>query len=152
VDADVDDVGDDPERPVLQDLRGASGTVTPALARAAAPVDREALLERRGGDAELLADVTRLFLESCPAGVSAIKAAIDDHDAGGLRTTAHALRGAAANLSAGALCDAAETLEQLGAQSRLEPAEAAWRQLSVEAAAVMDTLRHFDGVIQEVSL
>jgi two-component system sensor histidine kinase/response regulator len=132
--------------------QGASGTATPALVRTAAPVDREALLERLGGDAELFSEVTRLFLEFCPAGVSAIKAAIDDNDADRLRATAHALRGTAANLSAGALCDAAETLEQLGAQSRLEPAEAAWRQLFVEAAAVMDTLRHFDGAIQEVSL
>ena len=90
----------------------------------------------------------RLFLEFCPSGVAAIKAAIDAHDAGALRTAAHALRGAAANLSAGALCDAAQTLERLGAESRLEPAEAAWRRLSVEAAAVMDTLRRFDGVHQ----
>jgi two-component system sensor histidine kinase/response regulator len=111
------------------------------------------VLERLGGDAELFADVTRLFLEFCPAGVSAIKAAIDNNDAAELRTTAHALKGAAANLSAGALCAAAQTLERLGAESRLEPAEAAWRQLSVEAAVVMDTLRRLDGVVsQEVTV
>jgi signal transduction histidine kinase/CheY-like chemotaxis protein/HPt (histidine-containing phosphotransfer) domain-containing protein len=144
-------------KPINQDLliavveQGALGTAAtaPAPARTAAPVDHEALMVRLGGDAELFADVTRLFLEFCPVGVSAIKAAIDDKDAGGLRTTAHALRGAAANLSAGALCEAAHTLERLGAESRLEPAEAAWRQLSVEAAAVMDTLRRFDGVASQ---
>jgi CheY-like chemotaxis protein len=125
-------------------------TAAPTLARTVAPIDFEAVLARLGGDAALLADVTRLFLEFCPAGLSAIKAAIDDHDAGGLSTTAHALRGAAANMSAGALCDAAQTLERLGAESRLEPAEAAWRRLSVEAAAVIDTLRNFEAVNQEV--
>jgi CheY-like chemotaxis protein len=130
--------------------QGALGTIAPVV-RAAAPVDCEAVLQRLGGDAELFADVVRLFLESCPAGVSAIKAAIDDQDAGRIRTTAHALRGAAANLSATALCEAAQTLERLGAESRLGPAEAAWRTLSVEAAAVMQTLRHFDGVNQRVS-
>jgi two-component system, sensor histidine kinase and response regulator len=109
------------------------------------------LLERLGGDVALVADVSRLFLEFCPGGVSAIKAAIDNHDAGRLTTTAHALKGAAANLSARALSDAAQTLERLGAELRLEPAEAAWRRLSVEAAAVMDTLRQFDGVKQEVA-
>ena len=84
---------------------------------------------------------TRLFLEFCPVSVAAIKAAIDDADAPALRKAAHAMRGAAANLSAGALSEAAQTLERLGAQSRLEPAAAAWRQLSAEATAVMAALR-----------
>jgi two-component system sensor histidine kinase/response regulator len=132
--------------------QGAPGTVAPAVAPAPAAIDYEALLDRLGGDTELFADITRLFLETCPAGVSAIKAAIDDNDADGLRIAAHALRGAAANLSAGSLCDAAQTLERLGAESRLEPAGAAWRRLSVEAAAVMDALRRFDGITEEVSL
>jgi len=133
--------------------QGALGMAAPApvLARQASPIDSQAVLERLGGDSELFADVARLFLESCPAGVSAIKAAIDDRDAAALMKAAHALRGAAANLSAGALCDAAQILERLGAESRLEPAEAAWRRLSVEAAAVMDELRHFDAVNQGVS-
>jgi CheY-like chemotaxis protein len=133
--------------------QGAAGTAAAApAARSVAPVDTEALLERLGGDTELLADVSRLFLESCPAEVSAIKSAIDGHDADGLRTAAHKLRGAAANMSAGPLCEAAQTLEQLGAESRLETAPAAWRRLSLEAVAVMDTLRRFDGVNHEVSL
>jgi two-component system sensor histidine kinase/response regulator len=132
--------------------QSALGTPAPARTRSVPPVDTEALLERLGGDAELLADVSRLFLESCPAEVSAIKAAIDGNDAVGLRTSAHKLKGAAANLSAGALFDAAQTLERLGEESRLEPAQAAWRRLSVEAAAVMDTLRRFDVISQEVSL
>jgi two-component system sensor histidine kinase/response regulator len=131
--------------------QGAAGTVAAAPPRQAVAVDCEALMERLGGDAALFADLTRLFLEFCPAGVSAIKAAIDAHDAAGLTTTAHALRGAAANLSAVALCEAAQTLERLGAESRLDPAEAAWRRLAVEAAAVMNTLRHFDPITQEVS-
>jgi two-component system, sensor histidine kinase and response regulator len=129
----------------------ATGIAAPPLAPPTAPVDYDTLLERLGGDVELVADVTRLFLEFCPSGVSAIKAAIDNHDASGISATAHALKGAAANLSARALCDAAQTLERLGEESRLEPAEAAWRRLAVEAAAVMETLRHFDGVHQEVA-
>jgi HPt (histidine-containing phosphotransfer) domain-containing protein len=132
--------------------QGAAGMVVPAPVRRTAPVDYATLLERLGGDVELVVDVTRLFLEFCPAGVSAIRTAIDNHDAGGIMTTAHALKGAAANLSADALCDAAQTLERLGSESRFEAADAAWRQLSVEAAAVMDTLRHFDGVHLETTL
>ena len=129
---------------------GASETMPTAPARAAGPVDCDAMLARLGGNAGLFADVSRLFLEYCPAGLSAIKAAIDGHDADALTSASHALRGAAANLSADALCDAAHTLERLGEESRLEPAEAAWRRLSVEAAAVLETLRHFDRVHQRV--
>ena len=128
--------------------QGASGSV-PTATLGPSPVDRMALLARLGGDRDLLAEVTRAFLESCPADVSAIKVAIDDKNASTLRTAAHALRGAAANMSADALSDAAQTLERLGEESRLEPADAAWRLLSVEAAAVMDSLRKFDTVSQE---
>jgi CheY-like chemotaxis protein len=121
-----------------------------APARAAASADREPVPARLG-DRALDAGVRSAFLEFCPIGVSAIKAAIDANDADALRATAHALQAAAANLSAGALSAAAETLERLGAESRLKPAEAAWRQLSVEAAAVMDTLRRAADVSREVS-
>jgi hypothetical protein len=40
------------------------------------------------------------------------------------------------------LSDAAQTLERLGAEGRLDAAEAGWRQLSVEAAMVIDALGH----------
>jgi CheY-like chemotaxis protein len=133
--------------------QGQSGTAAPARAPAAvASLDRAAMMRRLGGDLELLADVTSLFLEDCPMRVAAIKAAIDARDADGLRAAAHALKGVAANLSATGLFEAAQILERLGAESRLEPAEAAWRRLSTEAASVMDTLRQPGGLaVQEAS-
>jgi signal transduction histidine kinase/DNA-binding response OmpR family regulator len=130
---------------------GESGAA-PASTRAAMPADRERVLEPLGEAPTRDVNVRSAFLTFCPIGVSAIKAAIDANDAGALRAAALALKHAAANMSAGALSAAAETLERLGAESRLEPAEAAWRQLSVEAAAVMDALRRFDAVGEEVSV
>jgi two-component system sensor histidine kinase/response regulator len=126
--------------------------IVPATAAASAPaapavtaaVDRDRLMERLGGDEELLIDVVRIFLDDCPVRLAAIKAAVDSRDAERIRTTAHALKGAAANLSAQGLFEAAAMLERLGAESRLEPAEAAWRQLSVEATSVIDALRRFE--------
>jgi signal transduction histidine kinase/CheY-like chemotaxis protein len=126
--------------------QGESGTAGPATAPAVVSLDRAAMMHRLGGDLELFADVTSLFLEDCPIRVAAIKAAIDAHDADGLRAAAHALKGVAANLSAAGLFEASQILERLGAESRLEPAEAAWRRLSAEAASVMDTLRQPDGL------
>ena len=81
-----------------------------------------------------MTDVIRVFLEDLPVRLAAIRDAVTSRDADGLRAAAHALKGAAANLSAGGLFEAASVLERLGAESRLDAAEAAWRPLSVEAS------------------
>jgi CheY-like chemotaxis protein len=119
---------------------GASPVATRPAA-AAAPIDREQLMARLGGDEDLLIEVAQLFIEDCPSRLGAIKSAIDARDAGAVRTTAHALKGAAANLSAARLLAATQTLERLGIEGRMDAAPAAWRLLSVEAAAVIDVLR-----------
>jgi HPt (histidine-containing phosphotransfer) domain-containing protein len=63
-----------------------------------------------------------LFLEDCPARLAAIKLAIDRGDADQIRETAHALKGAAGNLSATGLFEAASTLERLGGEHRIDAA------------------------------
>jgi two-component system, sensor histidine kinase and response regulator len=103
--------------------------------------ERAAALERLGGDRALLSEVIQLFLEDCPIRVAAIRAAIDLRDAEGLCSEAHALKGAASNLSAVSLFETAEILEQLGRDGRFDAADAACRRLSDEAAHVLDTLR-----------
>ena len=105
------------------------------------PIDRPALLDRLGGDEGLLTEVSRVFLEDCPGRLAAIRSAIEARDADRVRTSAHALKGAAANLSARGLFEAASTLERLGAESRLDAAEAASRLVAAEASNVMDALR-----------
>jgi two-component system, sensor histidine kinase and response regulator len=105
------------------------------------PLDRVSALERLGGDEQLYEKVVTLFLEDCPARLAAIKSAVDDQHGERIRTTAHALKGAAGNLSAHGLYAAASTMERIGAEMRLEAASAAWRQLSAEASCLMDVLR-----------
>jgi PAS domain S-box-containing protein len=123
---------------VEQDRTGPGAPAVPE------PVDRIAFLERLGGDEELMVDVIRLFLVDCPQRLADIKAAVDQRDAERLRTSAHALKGAAANLSAGGLFQAAGILERLGKEARLDAAPAAWRALSTEASLAMDVLRRFE--------
>ena len=101
-------------------------------------------MTRLGGDVDLLADVTQIFLDDCPKRLAAIKNAVDLKDAELIRTTAHALKGAAGTLSATAVFEAAQTLERLGTEGRLEPAEAAWRILATEASNLMDIFRQMD--------
>ena len=111
----------------------------------AVPVfDHATVMARLDGDEALFNEVIQLFLEDCPAQLTVIKAAIDSGDADGLRMAAHTLKGAAGNMSAKKLFEAAQTLERLGAAGRLEAARAAWRTLSAEAVQVMDTLRRYE--------
>jgi HPt (histidine-containing phosphotransfer) domain-containing protein len=106
--------------------------------------DRAAILERLGGDEELLSDVIGLFVADCPARLNAIKAAVMARQPDAIRAEAHALKGAAGNLAATRLFNAAEVLERIGAESRLDAAEGAWRMLSKEASLVLDALRRFE--------
>jgi len=116
----------------------------PAGASGATPLNvfnPAALLERLGGDEPLLAKVADLFLEDCPVRLTAIKAAVDARSAEGIRTEAHALKGAAASLSVSELVEAARILEQIGADGRVEAAGAAWERVAAEAARAMEALR-----------
>jgi len=116
----------------------------PSSPAAASALDRSAILERLDGNEALLADVIGLFLDDCPARLRAIKAAVDARDSESIRIEAHGLKGAAGNLSALGLFNAAQILERIGAEARLDAADAAWRLLSMEAGQALDALRHFE--------
>ncbi len=103
--------------------------------------ERDAALERLGGDSQLLSEVIQLFLVDCPLRLAAIKTAVEARNADALCREAHGLKGAAGNLSAVSLFETAEILEQLGREQRFDAAEAAWRKLSDEATNVLDALR-----------
>ena len=130
---------------VEQEAQEAEWAGSPVASNPEASVDRAELMERLDGDQALLADVIAIFLDDCPRRLTAIKAAVDQGDAVRIEAAAHALKGAAGNLSAAALFDAAQTLERIGAEGRLSAAEPAWRRLAMEAAHVMDTLHRFEG-------
>ena len=107
---------------------------------AMASFDEAELLERTSGSAEIAAEVMRLFLDDCPVRLSAIEAAVRGGDAEELRLAAHALKGAAGNLSATGTCQAADALERIGAEGRMDAAAAAWEHLSIEAGRLLEDL------------
>jgi two-component system sensor histidine kinase/response regulator len=118
---------------------------TVAPAGAASPTfDRTAALQRLEGNEALLSNVIGGFLDDCPAHLNAIKAAVDAKDPETIRREAQRLKGVASNLSASGLFDAAEILERVGAESRLDAADAAWRRLSMAASEVLTTLRQHE--------
>ncbi|MDQ3069983.1 MAG: ATP-binding protein [Acidobacteriota bacterium] len=106
-----------------------------------APVDHDALMRRLGGDAELLTDVVQLFLAECPVRLSEIRDAVAAGDRDQIRFTAHALKGAAGNLSATALAAAAGALEQLGVDGDIHAAAEASHRVMVEADRTTAYLR-----------
>jgi PAS domain S-box-containing protein len=103
--------------------------------------DRSRLLDRLSGDDQLLADIVQIFLEDGPLRVVSLRAAVDSADASRIRSEAHALKGAAGNISASALFRAARALETMAAEHRLDGAETAYADLSREAERLLDHLQ-----------
>ena len=110
---------------------------------AAMPAVSDQLLARVGGDHELLAEISRLFVDDAPNHLERIGAAIAARDGEALRRAAHALKGAAANFDADHVVDAARRLEEIGRDGDLTGHEAVWRTLTVEIDRLLSTLRRF---------
>ncbi|MCC7498364.1 MAG: Hpt domain-containing protein [Bryobacterales bacterium] len=77
-------------------------------------LDREAALDRVGGDLELLQEVAALFLEEYPALLSHIREAVVAGDALALEHSAHSLKGSVSNFGAESAHEAAFQLELAG--------------------------------------
>ena len=92
------------------------GTSSPAHAATdnASSDQHAAILARVGGDRELLAEISRLFVDDAPRHLEKIRQALDARDGESLRRAAHALQGAAANFEAAAVVRAARQLEEVG--------------------------------------
>jgi two-component system, sensor histidine kinase and response regulator len=107
----------------------------------AAPAISEQVLARVGGDHELLAEISRLFVEDAPVHLQRIRAAIDARDAGALRSAAHALKGAAGLFDANQVVEHAHILEEMGRSAALDGVEAVWRDFAVHLDHLLNTLR-----------
>jgi len=102
------------------------------------------VLARVGGDRELLAESSRLFVDDAPRHLDRIRLALDQRDGEALRRAAHGLKGAAANFDAEGVVAAARTLEDIGRSPQFETdprCEAAWRALSQETDYLISLLK-----------
>ncbi|HUR34519.1 MAG TPA: response regulator [Vicinamibacterales bacterium] len=129
---------------------GQPATRTVAEPAAPDPIDRASFSRRMAHDDELMRDVLDAFRVDCPEQLMAIKAAVDSRDADQIRATAHALKGAAGNLSATGLFAAVRELERLGAERRLDEIDRAWLQLSEEAGRVLAAIADVEAVVPHV--
>ena len=106
-------------------------------------IDRVEALERVEGDVDLLRELVEVFLEDVPTRMAEIREALERRDAEGLRSAAHSLKGAAANLSACAVSAAAERLEMAGRNQDFAETESAYAVLVTETDRLTHELAEF---------
>jgi two-component system sensor histidine kinase/response regulator len=104
---------------VSTESSGAPAGEQPAVS---SPVDVARLLALLGGDEELLAELVALFATDAPERLAAARDALVRGDAAAVQEVAHALMGAAGNLRATAVRDAALHLETLASAGDLADA------------------------------
>jgi CheY-like chemotaxis protein/HPt (histidine-containing phosphotransfer) domain-containing protein len=117
----------------------------PGEAAAATPIDAPSIpddvLARVGGDRELLAEISRLFVDDAPRHLQRIRAALDAGDGESLRRAAHGLKGAAANFDAEGVVAAARDLEEIGRTEHFDQHEEVWRSLTLETNRLIVLLK-----------
>jgi two-component system, sensor histidine kinase and response regulator len=107
------------------------------------PAISDHVLARVGGDHQLLAEISRLFVDDAPAHLQRIRTALDARDSGSLLRAAHALKGAAANFDADQVVETARVLEEMGRTGDLAGHEATWLDLTAQVDRLLSTLRAF---------
>jgi two-component system, sensor histidine kinase and response regulator len=123
--------------------RKAARAVRSQLASAAPPagaIEFEAALERLGGDRELYNELVEVFKGECPGVAAEMRRALDDSDLRTLERSAHTLRGAASNLGAVAVSEAALELEKRAGTKDLESANEQFRALQKEIERLFSEL------------
>jgi HPt (histidine-containing phosphotransfer) domain-containing protein len=74
-------------------------------------VDKEALLDRLGGDSQLLGELIEIYLSQSPSLLAAAQRALQEKNGQELARVAHAIKGCAANFLARAALETAGRLE-----------------------------------------
>ena len=102
--------------------------------------DEAELVERLGGDREVLREVVTIFRHSTPELIEEIRSAIDGRDLARLKSAAHTLKGAAGNLSAKRLAALALELEGAGRASDIALAAHYFPRLAAETEELLTIL------------
>jgi signal transduction histidine kinase/DNA-binding response OmpR family regulator len=123
---------------LVEELAGGADAVAPRGEIFAVPTK---VLARVGGDRELLAEISRLFVDDAPRHLEKIRQALDAHDGESLRRAAHGLKGAAANFDADGVVSAARALEEMGRTGEMDAPDAAWQTLTLETDRLISVLR-----------
>jgi two-component system sensor histidine kinase/response regulator len=114
---------------------------TPPMTNASHPIDWEALLESIDGDREFAGELADAFIGTSDRELALIAGALDAGDAAALRESAHALKGASANMRAAAASSAAAQLESAAGSGQRAEFPALAERLSTEVKRTIEYLR-----------
>lgn len=103
--------------------------------------DRELLLERLGGDSDLVDEIVQIFLESAEEMIATVDSAVADGDAHRVERSAHALKGALLNIAAEPVAERALRLEQVGRSGELELCSQLLDELKQDYDLLLQALR-----------
>jgi len=95
-------------------------------------IDRAAILDRVGGDHDLLREITSIFLAEYPGLIGEIQESVAARDAIRLEKAAHSLKGSVSNFGAQAATQAAYRLETIGRRGHFEDASEALADLLMQ--------------------
>ena len=104
------------------------------------PVCLEIVLDRVGGDMDLLREITAIFLDEYPALLSEIRSAVQTGNPVLLETAAHTLKGSVANFGAEDATQAAYALEKAGRQREMQGTGVGLAVLETEFARLRPAL------------
>ena len=107
-------------------------------------LDRAALLDRIGGDWNLLREIAGIFVAEAPRMVSDIGKAVAARDSEALFRSAHKLKGSVGNFAAGETFEAALKLERMGAAGDLGGAAEAFADLKKKVGRLSRVLSAFE--------
>ena len=120
------------------------GSAQPAVtAPATNALDIAAALERVEGDRELFEELARLFAEECRKNIPEIRRALERYDAQLLERLAHTMKGAAANLGAKNVSEAAFALEKQARSGALDHAGESIENLQQEIDRLLPEIESF---------
>jgi two-component system, sensor histidine kinase and response regulator len=108
--------------------------------RRASSFDLEEALHQVDGDREILKELAEVFLDQAPKLLERIREAAREGEARDLRQAAHTLKGSAAIFSGTSVADAAQRLETLGREERLDEADSAVAELEPLLSRLMTEL------------
>ena len=131
IDAGMDDYVSKPVNPekvievIERQISGSAEPVKPAAPVDTQPVeedvfDRLALLERVGGDKDILNDIIAMFIEDIPVQLEELKQGIKENNAAIIRGQGHKIKGVSATVGAKAMRQAAYEIELAGTDDKLD--------------------------------
>jgi two-component system sensor histidine kinase/response regulator len=133
------------ENPMDEHLKAGSVVLTPETKPpdGNTPVlDIEKLLERVGGNAEILSRLAEVFLTSLSEMMTPLRDAIEENDPENLRTAAHSLKGAVSNFCFEPATEKARELEYLGRDRGCEEEiQEAWSSLQQQLGVLEKALK-----------